>query len=259
MKYPIDPLTTETFFGHLIANDRAQRQTIQALTALLMAAMSEMGADDTDWFHESTKLFKIQAKIKADHDTRIFNARNGHNESTTIRLEGVNEIGRVEPKSEVTYVPGIVIDPEMNAQLNEQEKAFGEEMTEAEIAAMFREKPKQNNYRGGVDMNQKEPFKGMTLEEIENWEKDQENSNDIYKIKARVANLAVGISGGHLTPVGVMMVNSFVHVVKDLYAFADTIPDRSLKIALHERIRKHESMPGTLIAAASSGVTMKKG
>lgn len=106
-------------------------------------------------------------------------------------------------------------------------------------------------------MSEKEPFKNMTLEQIEEWERKQENANDIWKVKSRVQNLASGISGGNLTAVGTMMVNSFVHVVKDLYDFAETIPDKSLRIALIERVRKHESMPGTLIAAASAGVKSK--
>lgn len=257
MKYPIDPLTTETFFGHLIANDRAQRKTIQALSQLLTLAMSEMGMEDTDWYDEAKKFFQLQRKLQIEHETRIFNAKNGHPDTAIVKVDTGIEVGPVEEVKEVTHVPGITIDPQMNAELNEKEKAFGEEMSEEDIARLFNERPKKKSV-SGVDMSQKDPFKNMSLEEIREWEQKQDNSNDIYKIKARVGNLAVSISGGSLTPVGTMMVNSFVHVVKDLYTFADTIPDKTLKIALVERIRSHESMPGSLIAAASAGVKMKR-
>lgn len=258
MKYPIDALTTETFFGHLIQHERQQRQIILALTSLLKEAMDLCPNDGEpdEWFLEAHKLFNIQKKIKVEHETRIFNAKNGHPENHNIKISVPTEVGQMPP-GEIVHVPGATIDPEMNHKLSKHEESFGGEMSEEEIAAMFDDKPVRRP-KGGVDLTKKEPFKGMTLDEIESWEASQNNANDIYKVKARIQNLAVGISGGNLTPVGEMMVNSFVHVVKDLYEFADTIPDKSIKIALTERVRKHESMPGTLISAASAGVKVKK-
>jgi hypothetical protein len=250
MKYPIDPATTESFFGHLISHDRAQREFIKALSGLLKEAMGEMGANDTDWYREAKSLFKIQANINMLHENRLFDAKNGHQDKHTVTVEGPIPTGNTVIESKVS-VPGVQIDPETNVKLNEAEKEFGAEMTEEELARMFGEKPKKNT---GVDLSAKNPFKGMTLEQIEEWEAKQNNSNDIYKIKARVQNLAVGISGGNLTPVGEMMANTFVHLFKDLYDFAEAIPDKELKIALIEKIRVHEAAPGNLISAAMSGV-----
>jgi len=254
MKYPIDPLTTESFFGHLISHDRAQRQYIAALSGLLKEAMGEAEARDTEWFSEAKKLFKIQANINMLHENRLFDAKNGHQDKHTVTVEGPGPTGNLEQEGKIS-VPGVVINPEMNVHLNEAEKAFGEEMSEEELAKMFNEKPKKSS---GINMAAKHPFKGMTLEEIEEWEAKQNNSNDIYKIKARVQNLAVGISGGNLTPVGEMMANTFVHLFEDLYDFAETIPDREVKINLIEKIRKHEAAPGNLISAATAGVNIKK-
>ncbi len=256
MKYPIDSVTTETFIGHLVANDRAQRQLIQALTILLTEAMNEMGMEDTEWYPEAEALLNLQKKLKNEHETRLFNEKNGH-----VVVQDVAVSSKPDVSGEVIYIPGIsglgqIEDPQLNANINEREKAFGEELSEAEIRQMFHDKSEKRTKKS-VNMTAKDPFKDMTLEEIEEWERTQDNSNDIYKVKARVANLARG-SGGSLTAVGEMMVNSFVHVVKDLYDFAETIPDKSLKIAIIERVRKHEGMPGNLIAATSSNVRVKK-
>jgi hypothetical protein len=92
----------------------------------------------------------------------------------------------------------------------------------------------------------------MSLEEIEEWEAKQDNSNEIYKIAARVKNLARGGSL-NLTPAGEALCNTFVHVAKELYDFAEKIEDKDLKIKLTELIRKHENMPATLIAAMGAG------
>lgn len=256
MKYPIDPQTAETFFGHLIAHDRAQRQMIQALTLLITEAMAEPTPEQPDWYDEARKLLNLQKLLKREHETRIFNSKNGHQDPTVIKIENTIETGNVEPISNTVYVPGIVIDPAMNARLNKQEESFGEEMSEEEIARMFNEKHTKKLI-DGIDMTKKNPFKGMTLQEITNWEEKQNNSNDLYKIKARIQNL-VATAGGSLTSAGEMVVNSFVHVVKDLYEFANTVSDKELKIELIERIRKHENMPATLMSALNGGVRMNK-
>ena len=147
---------------------------------------------------------------------------------------------------------GQINDPQLNANINEREKAFGDEMSEEEIAKMFNQKPsKKKNVE--VDLSSKTPFKDMTLDEIESWEAKQNNSNDLYKIKARVQNLAVA-AGGNLTPQGTMLCNTFVHVLKSLYDFAETILDKNLKIALIQKIRSNEGMPASLISAASANV-----
>src|SRR6202453_167004 len=86
-------------------------------------------------------------------------------------------------------------------------------------------------------------LKEMSIEEIEEWERAQDNSNDIYKIKARIANLARG-PGMSLTPQGEILCNSFVHMLKEMYDFADKIEDKPTKIQLISIIRNQESVPG---------------
>lgn len=239
MKYPIDSKTTETYLGHLVAHDRAQCQLVQALTILLQTAMSEMGMEDTEWYPEAEKLLRMQDRLKVDHENRIFNENNQPYSSPDI----TQNLG---------VVSGQITDPHMNANISEREKEFGEEMTEEDLVKHFREKVSKKS-KNGLDLSKKD----LTLEDIKDWERKQDNSNDIYKIKARVQNM-VAATGGSLTSVGEMMVNSFVHVAKDLYDFAETIPDKPLKIKLIERIRKHESMPATLIAATSANVKVNK-
>lgn len=258
MKYPIDAVTSETFYGHLIAHDRAQRNMIHALTTLLQEAMLGVEPEDASWYDDAKAILDLQKKIKVENENRLFNAKNGHPDNSTVNVSVSNDLPPTIPIRDNIQVPGAIITPEQNANLSEREKGFGEELSEAELASHFSERPKKAA-KGSVDLTKKEPFKGMTLDEIEAWEAAQNNGNDIYKIKSRVQNLAVGISGGNLTPVGEMMVNSFVHVVKDLYDYADTLTDKETKIRLTERIRKHESMPGNLISAASSGVSEKRG
>src|SRR5581483_1815949 len=78
----------------------------------------------------------------------------------------------------------------------------------------------------------------------------------IYEINARVKNLARG-SGGSLTPVGDMLCNTYTHVLKDFYNFAETLPEphKTIMLAL---ISRHEDMPLNVIAAAVVGVNRKK-
>lgn len=267
MKYPIDAITTETFLGHLVQHDRAQRQMIHALTILIQEAMSEPGADETEWFDEAKALLKAQAAIKMEHENRAFNAKNGHHEKHDVKVNVSADVQPIIPIGDNVTFQGVQIGPEENARLNQSEKGFGEEMSEAELERLFSEKSKPKAPKPQKrlkDMSDSEisrtPVQELQklVDAAEAEERQQDMSNDIYKVKARVSNLAVSISGGNLTPVGEMMVNSFVHVVKDLYDFAENLQDREIRSRLMERIRKHESMPGTLISAASAGVRMKK-
>lgn len=260
MKYPIDSQTTEKFFSHLMAHDRAQRQMIQALTLLLTEAIGDSTkyypAEEMEWHQEAHKLLDLQKKLSVEHENRIFNEKNGVAEKTSNIIATQESYADIMPSLGFMGLSGQIEDPKLNANINEREKVLGEEMSEEEIARLFREKPKRAA-KDDIDMSKKEPFKGMTLEEIKEWERKQDNANDIYKVKARVQNL-VAATGGSLTAVGEMMVNSFVHVAKDLYDFAEHIPDQSLKIQLIERVRKHEGMPANLISAVNAGVKIKK-
>lgn len=93
-------------------------------------------------------------------------------------------------------------------------------------------------------------FTKMTRDEVDKWERDQSNSNDIYRIAARVKNLARA-DGASLTPVGEILANSHVHVLNALYKFAETLgsPKKEELILL---LRKHEEMPGKVIAASKA-------
>ncbi len=257
MKYPIDPITTEHIFGQLIIHERSQRQIITALSLLLQDAMDDALDEQTTspWFKEARDFLKAQNSLKKDHETRIFNEKNGHVQPETVKL--TPEVANKNYQNTMpTFGLGQIEDHEFNKKLNEHEASFGGEMSEEDIEKMFNERPKRKK-KDRVDLSDGKPFKNMSLEEIEDWESKQNNSNDIYKIKARVANLARS-GGGSLTAVGEMLCNSFVHVAKDLYEFADTISDKSLRIQLIERIRKHEGMPAQLIAATAVNVKVKK-
>lgn len=147
--------------------------------------------------------------------------------------------------------PGQQFDPILDARVSKEEESFGEEMSDEELLGIFGEikQPEQGK--------KYKPLKEMTLEEIKSWEKDQENSTDLYKIKARVANLARE-TGGQLTAQGEMLCNSYVHVMKSFYDFAETVQDPQIKLALIKLIRNNEDMPGIVIAAAGAGVREKK-
>lgn len=242
MKYPIDQQTVDTFIGHIAGHDRAQRNLIQALTIALKEAISEAD-EESEWVDAAKKLIVLQEKLRVEHETRRFNESNGHVEHSVVSLAGFHDPGQI-PALVMPHTPGRPMTPEENARLNDAEAGFGEEMSEEDLARLFNEKVKKK----------KEPdFKKMSLEQIEEWEAAQNNSNDIYKIKARVANLARG-SGASLTAQGEMLCNTFVHVLKSLYEFAEKIEDKELKIKLIEKIRSHENAPATLIAAAGAGV-----
>jgi hypothetical protein len=87
----------------------------------------------------------------------------------------------------------------------------------------------------------------MTLEEIQDWEKEQDNSTDIYKIAARIKNLARVDGRASLTPVGDSLCNVYTHIIKRLYDFADTLKSEDEKKCLYELVKKSEAMPGDLI------------
>jgi len=228
MKFPLDPTTYVETVGRIIEHEKTQTLVIQKMGDLLFSAM-DTGNPDDSWYRESEELLKDLSALKAYHDLRRFNESNFQAQMPK-ETEG--------PFSGSMSVP-------------DEEHSFDEsEMSEEDLARHFKEKRK-------VHTETKKTLKNMTLEEIESWEKDQENSNDIYKIKARVANLARG-GGASLTPQGEMLVNTFVHVIKAFYDFSEKLEDKSIKVQLDQLIRSQEGMPGNLIAAAGVGVRQKK-
>lgn len=68
---------------------------------------------------------------------------------------------------------------------------------------------------------------------------------ELYRITARVKNLARG-SDAHLTPMGESLCNLYVHVLKDLYDFAEILSGKNKRM-LVEIIQSHEDMPRKII------------
>jgi hypothetical protein len=152
------------------------------------------------------------------------------------------------PSVNVPVVTGFKPEDDMKATLFEAAE-FGEELSEAELARQFNEQ-----------LQKPKPVKAlseMTLEDIKSMESAANNSTDIYKIKARVANLARE-SGGSLTPTGEILCNTYTHVLKSLYEFAEKIEDGDLRNRLTILIRNSEGIPGTVISAAGVGVKVAK-
>ena len=59
---------------------------------------------------------------------------------------------------------------------------------------------------------------------------------------------------GNLTSQGEMVVNTFAHMVKAFYDFANTLPDGESKIRLTDLTKRQEKLPASLIGALWSGV-----
>lgn len=225
MKYPLDPQTFVENVNRLVENDKAQNTLVHRMSELLLEGLDQAEFKDTEWYSDVEQLLKDLHALKMYHESRRFNESNGHHE--------------IEAPSKSFADDG----PDLGEG----------EMTEEELARMFKEKRKTKK-----EQPRAKTLKEMTMEEIEAWESAQDNSNDIYKIKARIANLARG-PGMSLTPVGEILCNSFVHVCKALYEFADQVPDPNTKIQLIGLIRNQEAVPGTIIAAAGAGVVKAKG
>lgn len=251
MQYPLDSTTVNEFYRHLVAHEIGQLQLISELSSLLESAIDSVDEDqeNEEWYKKANRLLENRHRLKIEHENRRFN------EDNLRKARGMQKV-------EVPILPREVHravtlpdfnDPEVNSEFNKMEKSFGEEMSETDLVVHFNEKSKNKNKSKKVDLDSKNPFKNMTIEEIEAWEKEQDNSNDIYKIKARVANMARD-GGASLTQQGEMLVNTFVHVLDALYQFAETIPDKDIKIQLIKKIRIQEGMPANLVKAAKAGV-----
>lgn len=224
-KYPLDSKGVQNIIADIVQNDIAQREVNLKLCLLLRTAMSYIENSDMEWYTDAQELLKDLQDRKVAFENLRFDQGNGH------------KINEVSPFVGITG-------------LNESPSHEGGEMTEEELAVHFGEPlPKAK---------QEKPINKMTLEEIEAWEKQQDNSNDIYKIKARIKNLVRAESGGSITDVGEMLVNCYVHVMKALYDFADKVEDKETKIKLIGLIQSQENMPGQFISAVHANVKEKK-
>src|ERR1700722_11833727 len=223
MKFPIDPITFVETLNQVAEHERNQTLLIHKMAELLEAATDDEDLGDEPWYKESKTLLKDLETLRIYHESRRFNEAN-------LRAQNPEKEGQIISAFEEPTGSG--------------------EMSEEELSRHLGQKPEKKKKEKPKQLEQ------MTLEEIESWEKQQENSNDIYKVKARVANLARG-PGVSLTPQGEMLCNTYVHVLKALYDFADKLEDKNTKVQLIALIRSQEGMPGTLIAAAGAGVNMK--
>lgn len=123
-----------------------------------------------------------------------------------------------------------------------------DEMSASDVAKLFNEVYAEEKY-------EKIP---ETKEEIEAWERSQENSNDIYKVNARIKNLAREAVKANLTAQGDMVINSFTHVLKAFYDFAETVQDKETRTKLIALTRLQEGAPALLLTALGVGVKAPK-
>lgn len=236
MKFPLDTQTFVENVHQIVEHDKAQTMLVDKMGSLLQEVLGSVEkADEFAWHSDVESIVKELQSLKLYHDNRRFNESNGHFEA---------------PGKPVATKYGSMGGVGM-AQLPSDGDSEGE-MSEEELAKLFKERREPSARKVP-----EKPLNKMTLQEIEDWESKQDNSNDIYKIKARVANLARG-PGMSLTPQGEMLCNSFVHVLKAFYDFSETMTDKESKIKLISLIRAQEGMPGTLIAAAGAGVKASK-
>lgn len=233
-KYPLDNQAIEDISRDVLAHHRAQNEMITKLVGFLLEAM---GDEDMDW-HDAQVFLKTMGIRKNEYENHRFNQKNGYNTKAN------------SPYAATPQEIGVQIAPMEENRLNALEAESGPEMSEEDLAAHFNVPvPKR---KSGKSLNK------MSLEEINEWEAQQNNSSDIYKVQARIKNIARSASGGNLTAQGDMLVNSFTHVVKAFYDFAETIEDKDTKIKLIELTKKQEEIPGSLISALGAGVKIAK-
>src|ERR1035437_137783 len=273
MKFPLDQVTFDETIFNLISHANMQTVLIEKMSQLLTHAMDASEHDDDDWYKESETLFKDLLSLKIGHETRRWNQSNYENQmnagaykaplrnlpvvakSKVVKHLAEQPMGKVEvikrDDGHIVGLPGLQFDEALNMKANKEEEKFGPEMSEEELERMFNQK------RNKIKKVQPKQLAEMTMDEIESWEAKQNNATDIYKVAARVKNLARG-SNASLTAQDDILCNTYVHVMKAFYDFADKIEDKNTKIQLISLIRSQEGMPGTVIAAAGAGVKLKK-
>lgn len=230
-KYPLDFQGVLDITHVIIQHNEAQEVLIDKLFGFLREAMTYVPEDDSngEWCQE------VESTIQEMHQRKI--------DFANLRFSQKPENGGHRPDEISPYTgPMDIVD---ETKLNAAESDFGPPMSEEELAAYFNEPLPKKAPKEPVQKS----LSKMSLEEIETWEKAQDNSTDIYKIAARVKNLARVDGQAALMPAGEMLCNQYTHVLKSFYDFANTIADPELKIRLCKLIQKHEDMPGKLIEA----------
>ena len=223
MKYPLDRQGVENIVHDLLQTDASNRYLISELHHFLKLAIEYGSGDTADWYPDAKSLMLDISTRKMTFDSFRFDQNNGHKLDQTSPYDDFD-----------SYQPNLVQDGEFSEE--ELAKHFGE-----------RVQPKKKE----VEVDK------MTLQEIEEWEKKQDNSLDIYKVVARVKNLARE-GGGNLTSTGEMLINCYTHVLMALYGFAEKLDDKDVKIKLTELIRANENMPANFMAAVNAGVKLEK-
>jgi hypothetical protein len=240
MKYPLDEQGIAEISNDILQNHRSQMKLVADLAELLRTAMECVDEDDAEenpWLDEANELLSNISKRKIDFETHRFNQKNGH---------GVSEKSPYKASPTETSLPIDVVD---EGRLNAIENESGE-MSEEEVAALFQTQVPEPKAK----KKKLKPLNKMSMEEIEEWERQQDNSNDIYKVQARVKNAASRAVKANLTPQGIMVCNTFVHMLKLLYDFAATVDDKDTRIKLTNLVKSQEDMPASLISALNAGV-----
>ncbi|HXN74912.1 MAG TPA: hypothetical protein VN855_00285, partial [Candidatus Acidoferrum sp.] len=195
-KYPLDHQGIQNIFNDFLKHDLAQREIMNKLVGYLREAMAWVDDDINEtWYQEAETLVQELYKRKMDFDNFRFDQQNGHKQE------------EISPYSTVPQlIPGEHLGPAHEQAFNDAEEGFGPPMTTEELASYFGESlPKKPKKTKAVHK--------MDLQEIQEWEKQQDNSTDIYKIAARVKNLARS-NDATLTQVGESLCNVYVHVLK---------------------------------------------
>ena len=238
MKYPLDNQGIEEIAHDVILHHRAQNQVIGKLIEILADAMAE-GDPDSEWYDDAQKLVKEHRQRQIDFDNHRFNQKNGH-------FVGERSPYAADPSERIATAP-------FTDEVNIVESSG--EMSADEVAQIFQEKePKKIKLK----KKKEKKLNKMTIEEIESWERAQDNSNDIYKVAARVKNAARMAVKGNLTAQGDMVCNTFTHLIKAFYDFAETVPDKETKVRLSQLVKKQEEAPANLICALTAGVKAPK-
>jgi hypothetical protein len=240
MKYPLDNQGIDDIARDILLHHRAQAAMVDKLVGFLAELISESDPDAYEPYDEVQKLVRDHRQRKIEFENHRFNQQNGHDTHTNspFPAQPTEQIGPIDVKKE--------------AELNAHEaQEFGGEMSEEEIARMFAENAPRKEKK---KKKKEQKLNKMSMEEIENWEAAQDNSNDIYKVSARIKNMARAGVKANLTPQGDMVCNTFTHLVKGIYDLAETVHDRELRMKLTQFARKQEEAPAGLIAALSAGV-----
>ena len=73
-----------------------------------------------------------------------------------------------------------------------------------------------------------------------------DQSNTVYAISGRMKNL-LAMAGISLTPVGTILINSYTHVLKSLYDFAENLEGFNERASLEHLLLQAESLPKSVI------------